>query len=93
MIGDIYSVVKNLAASGQYITETFIQKIDALWVEDKITDAQRTELIGLAQTCADPNYTTMNETEKALDERLYAVEAAMLDVGSLLGQLMTGGGS
>ena len=70
MADGIYTVLKNRAASGQYALAEMTLKIDALWVEGKLTDA-----------------------EKALDERLFVVEAAMLDVGELLAGLMAGGAS
>ncbi len=91
MASGVYSALKNLAASGQYVEAELVEKIDALWAESKLTDAQRTELTELAGTCADPNFNPMTEAEKALDERLFALEAAMLDVGEVLAGLMAGG--
>ena len=91
MVSGIYSALKNLAASGQYIETELVAKIDALWAEAKITDAQRAELTQLAETCADSNFSPMTEAEKALDGRLFALEAAMLDVGEMLAGMMMGG--
>lgn len=93
MADGIYTALKNRAASGQYALAELTSKIDALWVEGKLTSARRAELTGLAETCVDPNYSPLTEAEKALDERLFAVEAAILDVGELLAGLMTGGAS
>lgn len=91
MASGVYSALKNLAASGQYVLSEITEKIDALWAEGKLTDAQRVELTTLAQANADPNFSPMTEVEKALDDRLFALEAAMLDVGELLAGLMAGG--
>ena len=88
----IYSALKNRAAGGQYVPAEMVSKIDTAWAEGKISDAQPAELTNLTQTCADPNYSPMTQGERALDERLFAVEAAMLDVGMLLAEIMGGMG-
>lgn len=88
---EVYATLKNRAASGQFVLGELLEKIDALWVEDALTDAQRTELFTLARDCADPTFPQLTRAEKALDERMFAVEAAMLEVGALLAAMMTGG--
>lgn len=91
MLNDVYIALKNRATSGQYVAAELVAKIDALWAEDKISDAQRTELTGLTVTCVDPNYSPMTETEKSQAERILSLENAMLDVGNILSSLLTGG--
>lgn len=81
---DAYGAIKRIAASGRFVLADLRGKINTLWVEQDLTDAQRDELIELAETCIDPDYSPMTEGERALDERLFVVEAAMLEVGEII---------
>lgn len=50
----MYEVIKNAINNTEFELATTIQKIDTLWIESKITDEQRAELIELAREKANP---------------------------------------
>ena len=50
----MYDIIKNVIASGSYELTDILKKIDTIWLQGALTDEQRTELIDLARTSADP---------------------------------------
>ena len=50
----MYEVIKNAINNTDFELASTIQKIDTLWIESKITDEQRAELIELARERANP---------------------------------------
>lgn len=80
----MYSIIKNVIASRRYELGDMLGKIDTIWLQGDLTDAQRTELVELAQASADPanSYAPLQEQlnavldqVKALEERVAALEA------------------
>lgn len=59
----MYEAIKNAINNTEFELATTIQKIDTLWIESKITDEQRAELIELAREKANPenSYTPLQE--------------------------------
>lgn len=50
----MYDIIKNVITSGSYELTDILKKIDTIWLQGTLTDEQRTELIDLARTSADP---------------------------------------
>lgn len=50
----MYEIVKNVIESGQYELTDMLKKIDTIWLQRTLDDDQRTELIELARSRADP---------------------------------------
>jgi hypothetical protein len=72
---DVYSALKNRAASGRFVRAELISKINTMWAEDEISDAQRAELIGLVEANHDPEYSPLSRTEQELVQRVAELEA------------------
>lgn len=52
----MYQIIKNVIERGGYDLSAILTKIDTLWVNDSLTNEQRTELIGLARSNGDAEY-------------------------------------
>lgn len=50
----MYDIIKNVITSGSYELTDILKKIDTIWLQGTLTEEQRTELIDLARTSADP---------------------------------------
>ena len=50
----MYEVTKNVIQSGNYELTNILTKIDTLWLQGSLTDAERLELIEMARGKADP---------------------------------------
>ena len=50
----MYDIIKNVITSGSYELTDILKKIDTIWLQGALTEAQRTELIELARANADP---------------------------------------
>lgn len=53
----MHDIIKNVIMSGSYELADMLKKIDTKWMEGALTDEQRTELIELARTNAEPENT------------------------------------
>lgn len=53
----MYKIIKNVIESKSYELTDMIKKIDVFWLQGDMTDEQRTELIELARTNAEPENT------------------------------------
>lgn len=71
----MYEVVKNALNVGGYDLANILKKIDSLWIQEKLTDEQHTELTELARNGADTKYSVdiLAKLEE-LDKRLTAAE-------------------
>lgn len=72
----MYEVIKNVILSGSFALEGILAKIDTLWVQGSLTDAERLKLIDLARTKADPSnsFAPLQAQIDALALRVAAVE-------------------
>lgn len=52
----MYEVTKNVIQSGSYELTDILDKIDTLWLQGSLTDAERLDLIELARGKADPSH-------------------------------------
>lgn len=50
----MYEIIKSVIQSGRYELTDMLTKIDTLWVQSSLTDDERTELMNLARSGADP---------------------------------------
>lgn len=50
----MYEIIKGVIQSGRYELTDILAKIDTLWVQGDLSDDERTELMNLARSGADP---------------------------------------
>ena len=74
----MYEVTKNVIHSGSYELTDILAKIDTLWLQGSLTDAERLELIDLARMKADPahSFAPLQAQIDALAERVSKLENA-----------------
>lgn len=78
----MYELIKDVIASKAYELVDMLGKIDTLWVESKLTEAQRDELIVLARENADPE-----ESKPEVNTRLTTLEIAVRDLTDRIAKL------
>ena len=72
---DFYAALKTVIDRGEYLLESMEDRINKIWLETKITDEQRDELLALAAECAKDEYQIDIAAKFAdHDERIYALE-------------------
>lgn len=75
----MHEIIRNVIQSGSYELTDILKKIDTIWLQGALTDEERTELVDLARTRADPEnsyaplqkqvdtlYTNMTEMGKTI---------------------------
>lgn len=73
----MYEIIKSVIQSGRYELTDMLTKIDTLWVQSSLTDDERTELIDIARSGADPTQgVDVLEKLSDLDKRLKVLENA-----------------
>lgn len=72
----MYEVTKNVIQSGSYELNNILTKIDTLWMQGSLTDAERMELVNMARAKADPNHSfaPLQAQIDALAERVAKLE-------------------
>ncbi len=71
----IYELFKSIINGGNYSVEDMERKIDTLYIEGKLTEEQRTELIALTSTNANDNLQIDIVAKlKDLEDRIFALE-------------------
>ena len=72
----MYEVTKNVILSGSFELSGILSKIDTLWLQGSLTDAERLELIELARSKADPSHSfaPLQAQIDALAERVARLE-------------------
>lgn len=72
----MYEVTKNVIQSGNYELNDILTKIDTLWMQGSLTDAERMELVNMARTKADPSHSfaPLQAQIDALAERVAKLE-------------------
>lgn len=73
----MYTIIKNVILSGNFQLSDMQNKIDTLWAESKITDEERTELVGLMKEHLDPSTQAPEQVElyKRLEAKYVELEA------------------
>lgn len=79
----MYEVTKNVIQSGNYELSGILAKIDTLWLQGSITDAERMELMAMARAKADPQNTfaPLQAQIDALAIRVAALEGEKAPAG------------
>lgn len=73
----MYEIIKNAIQSGRYELTDMLTKIDTLWVQSSLSDDERTELMNLARSGADPTQgVDVLAKLSDLDKRLKVLENA-----------------
>ena len=72
----MYEVTKNVILSGSYELTDILAKIDTLWLQGSLTDAERLDLIEMARSKADPSHSfaPLQAQIDALAERVARLE-------------------
>lgn len=82
----MYDIIKNVIMSGSYELADMLKKIDTKWMEGALTDEQRTELIELARTNAEPE-----NTYAPLQEQIDLIAADVKTLQEKVAKLEGGG--
>lgn len=74
----MYEVVKNVIQTGSFELHDILAKIDTLWLQGSLTDAERLELIDMGRAKANPahSYAPLQAQLDALAVRVKALEDA-----------------
>lgn len=74
----MYEVTKNVIQTGSFELHDILAKIDTLWLQGSLTDAERLELIDMARAKANPanSYAPLQAQIDALAERIKILEEA-----------------
>ena len=74
----MYEVTKNVIQTGSFELHDILAKIDTLWLQGSLTDAERLDPIDMARAKADPanSYAPLQAQIDALAERVKALEEA-----------------
>lgn len=75
----MYDIIKNVITSGQYELTDILKKIDTIWLQGTLTEEQRTELIDLARTSADPE-----NSYAPLQKQIDTLYANMTEMGKTI---------
>ena len=76
----MYNLAKKVIESKNFELSAFLKKIDVLWVQGNITDAEKEDLIALARKYADvQNSIDVLYKLEDLDQRVKALEEAKAD--------------
>lgn len=71
----MYNIIKTVLETGKFELTDVIRKIDKVWLEGKITDEERAELVALAQDKANPQYSLdLIAKIEELDKRVKVLE-------------------
>lgn len=75
----MYKVLKNVILSSRYELSDILGKIDTLWLQGSLTDAERMELMELARSKAEPSHSfaPLQAQIDALAERIAKLEGAV----------------
>ncbi|MDO4282330.1 MAG: hypothetical protein Q4D02_01725 [Clostridia bacterium] len=78
----MYEIVKNVIINKNYKLEDILQKIDVIWLESKITDEQKAELITLARenALAENSYASIEKRVEEVFTRLIELDKAVREL-------------
>lgn len=72
----MYNIIKTVIESGSFELTDIIRKIDTVWLEGKITDEEKAELVEMAQGKANPQHSIDLIAKVAdLEKRVKILEA------------------
>lgn len=78
----MYNIIKTVIESKRYELTDMLNKIDTMWVQDELTDAERLELIELARDNANPSdsYAPLREQVETLFEEMKTVKQEVAEL-------------
>ena len=73
----MYEVIKNVIRTGNYDLINILGKIDTMWLQGRMSEEQRLELVEMARKYADPanSYAPLQAQIDALADRIAALES------------------
>ena len=77
----MYSIIKNVIWTGRFELSDLCRKIDTVWLQGQITEAQHSELLDMARKNADPAMSVdLLRQFTALEQRVSALENGHSDI-------------
>lgn len=78
----MYEIIRNVIQSGRYELSDMLRKIDVIWLRGDLDDSQKTELVSLAQSNADPenSYASVQKQIDNLYTNIGEMGQAILDL-------------
>ena len=71
----MYNIIKTVITSGSFELTDIIRKIDTVWLEGKITDEEKAELVEMAQGKANPHHSLdLIKKVEEIDKRVRILE-------------------
>ena len=80
----MYEIIKTVIKSKRYELADMLEKIDTMWLQDEITEEQKTELVNLARENAKPE-NSYSDLQKQINQALEEIDALKARVDKLDG--------
>ena len=80
----MYEIIKTVIESKRYELADMLEKIDTMWLQDEITEEQKTELVNLARENAKPE-NSYSDLQKQINQALEEIDALKARVDKLDG--------
>lgn len=80
----MYEIIKTVIESKRYELADMLEKIDTMWLQDEITEEQKTELVDLARENAKPE-NSYSDLQKQIEQALSEIAALKVRVDKLDG--------
>lgn len=80
----MYEIIKTVIESKRYELADMLEKIDTMWLQDEITEEQKTELVNLARENAKPE-NSYSDLQKQINQAFEEIAALKARVDKLDG--------
>lgn len=80
----MYEIIKTVIESKRYELADMLEKIDTMWLQDEITEEQKTELVNLARENAKPE-NSYSDLQKQINQAFEEIAALKAHVDKLDG--------
>lgn len=80
----MYEIIKTVIESKRYELADMLEKIDTMWLQDEITEEQKTELVNLARENAKPE-NSYSDLQKQIEQAFSEIAALKVCVDKLDG--------
>lgn len=80
----MYEIIKTVIESKRYELADMLEKIDTMWLQDEITEEQKTELVNLARENAKPE-NSYSDLQKQINQAFEEIAALKARVDKLNG--------
>ena len=78
----MYEIIKTVIESKRYELADMLEKIDTMWLQDEITEEQKTELVNLARENAKPE-NSYSDLQKQINQAFEEIAALKAHVDKL----------